>query len=149
MSSASPAAALLLAAVAGSLLAVFSVLMKGVVDVIEHHAGQLWHTPELYAWLFAGVAGMIIHQSAYRAGALTASLPTIIVAKPVVAGVLGVTVLGETLRADGTEWFLLVVSAVVVIVATIGLARGEAATMAAGAGRDVKVIDRPKAAFQA
>jgi drug/metabolite transporter (DMT)-like permease len=144
-----PAAALLLAAAAGSLLAVFSVLMKGVVDVIEHNAGQLWHTPELYAWLFAGVAGMIIHQSAYRAGALTASLPTIIVAKPVVAGVLGVTVLGETLRANGTGWLLLVVAAVVVIVATIGLARGEAATMAAGAGRDVNVTDRPKAASQA
>ncbi|ORW93872.1 hypothetical protein AWB92_12050 [Mycobacterium sp. IEC1808] len=144
-----PAAALLLAAVAGSLLAVFSVLMKGVVDVIEHHAGDLWHTPELYAWLFTGVAGMIIHQSAYRAGALTASLPTIIVAKPVVAGVLGITVLSETLNADGKGWFLLAVAAVVVIVATIGLARGEAATMAAGAGRDVKLTDRPKAASQA
>ncbi len=147
--SARPAAALLLAAVAGSLLAVFSVLMKGVVDVIEHGAGQLWHTPELYAWVFAGVAGMIIHQSAYRAGALTASLPTIIVAKPVVAGVLGVTVLGETLRADGTEWFVLVVAAVVMIAATVGLARGEAATMAAGAGRDVKTTDQLKAASQA
>jgi hypothetical protein len=144
-----PAAALLLAAVAGSLLAVVSVLMKGVVDVIEHHAGQLWHTPELYAWLFTGVAGMIIHQSAYRAGALTASLPTIIVAKPVVAGVLGVTVLGETLNADGTGWFVLAVAAAVVVVATVGLARGEAATMAAGAGRDLKVTDRPRAGAQA
>ena len=73
---------MLLAAVAGSLLAVFSVLTKGVVDIVEHGAGQLWHAPELCAWLFAGVAGMIFHQSAYRAGALTASLPTIIVAKP-------------------------------------------------------------------
>jgi hypothetical protein len=144
-----PAAALLLAAVAGSLLAVFSVLMKGVVDVIENGAGQLWHTPELYAWVFTGVAGMIFHQSAYRAGALTASLPTIIVAKPVVAGVLGVTVLGETLRADGTEWFVLVVAAVVMIAATVGLARGEAATMAAGAGRDVKTTDQLKATSQA
>jgi hypothetical protein len=144
-----PAAALLLAAVAGSLLAVFSVLMKGVVDVIEHHPGQLWHTPEFYAWLFTGVGGMIIHQSAYRAGALTASLPTIIVAKPVVAGVLGVTVLGETLNADGTGWFVLAVAAAVVVVATVGLARGEAATMAAGAGRDLKVTERPRAGAQA
>ncbi|HTY32900.1 DMT family transporter [Mycobacterium sp.] len=144
-----PAAALLLAVVAGSLLAAFSVLMKGVVDVIEHSPGQLWHTPELYAWVFTGVAGMIFHQSAYRAGALTASLPTIIAAKPVVAGVLGVTVLGETLRAGGIEWFVLAVAAAAVIVATVGLARGEAATMAAGAGRDVKIADQPKAASQA
>jgi len=139
-----PVAALLLAAVAGSLLAVFAVLMKGVVDIIEHGAGQLWHTPELYAWVFCGVAGMIYHQSAYRAGALTASLPTIIVAKPVVGGVLGVTVLHETLDAGGREWFVLAVAAVVVIVATVGLARGEAATMAAGAGRDVKITDQSK-----
>jgi hypothetical protein len=144
-----PAAALLLAAVAGSLLAVFSVLMKGVVDVIEHAPGQLWHTPELYAWVGAGVGGMIFHQSAYRAGALTASLPTIIVAKPVVAGVLGVAVLGETLNADGTQWLVLAVAAAAVIAATVGLARGEAATMSAGAGRDVKIADQPKAASQA
>lgn len=144
-----PAAALLLAAVAGSLLAVFSVLMKGVVDIIEHNPGQLWHTPALYAWVGAGVAGMIFHQSAYRAGALTASLPTIIVAKPVVAGVLGIAVLGETLNADGTQWFVLGVAAAAVIAATVGLARGEAATMAAGAGRDVRIPVLPTAASQA
>ncbi len=135
-----PAAAVLLAAVAGSLLAVFSVLMKGVVDILEH-GPRLWQTPELYAWVFCGVAGMIIHQSAYRAGALTASLPTIIVAKPIIGGVLGVVVLGETLIAGGGEWFVLAAAAALVIVATVGLARGEAATMAAGAGRDVKTMD--------
>ncbi len=143
-----PAAAVLLAAVAGSLLAVFAVLMKGVVDMVEHDARQLWHTPELYAWVFCGVAGMIFHQSAYRAGALTASLPTLIVAKPVVGGVLGVTVLEETVRANGPEWFVLAAAAVVVIVATVGLARGEAATMAAGAGRDVRITEPPKAPSQ-
>jgi drug/metabolite transporter (DMT)-like permease len=139
-------AAVLLAAVAGSLLAVFAVLMKGVVDILEHDAGHIWRTHELYAWVFCGVAGMIYHQSAYRAGALTASLPTIIVAKPLVGGILGVTVLHESLDAGGREWFFLALAAVVVIVATVGLARGEAASMSAGAGRDVKVSDKPEAA---
>jgi hypothetical protein len=143
-----PVAAALLGAVAGSLLAVFAVLMKGIVDILEHGAGHLWHTPELYAWVFCGVAGMIYHQSAYRAGALTASLPTIIVAKPVVGGVLGVLVLRETLEAGGREWFVLAVAAVVVIVATVGLARGEAASMAAGVGRDLRIADRPTAPSQ-
>lgn len=144
-----PVAALLLAAVAGTLLAVFAVLMKGVVDVLEHHPGDIWQSFELYALVFCGGAGMIYHQSAYRAGALTASLPTIIVAKPVVGGILGITVLAETLAAGGWEWFVLAVTLVVVIVATIGLARGEAASMSAGAGRDVKATARPKAASQA
>ena len=38
--------------------------------------------------------GMIFQQSAFCAGALTASLPTLTVAEPVVASVLGVIVLG-------------------------------------------------------
>ncbi|GFG97329.1 DMT family transporter [Mycobacterium timonense] len=143
-----PVAAVLLAAVAGTLLAVLAVLMKGVMDILEHHPGQVWHSFELYALVACGAAGMIYHQSAYRAGALTASLPTIIVAKPVVGGVLGIVVLGETLAAGGWEWFVLAVTTVVVIVATVGLARGEAASMSAGAGRDVKSTDRPKAASQ-
>jgi len=139
-----PIAAVLLAAVAGSLLAVFAVLMKGIVDIVEHDPGHLLRAPQFYGWVFCGVAGMIYHQSAYRAGALTASFPTIIVAKPVLGGALGVIVLGETLRASGPEWFVLAAAAVLVIVATVGLARGEAATMAAGAGRDVTTTDEPK-----
>ncbi|OBH51702.1 hypothetical protein A5685_16185 [Mycobacterium colombiense] len=144
-----PVAALLLAAVAGTFLAVFAVLMKGVVDILEHQPGHIWQSFELYALVFCGVAGMIYHQSAYRAGALTASLPTIIVAKPVVGGILGIVVLAETLAAGGWEWFVLAATLVVVIVATIGLARGEAASMSAGAGRDVTASARAKAASQA
>ncbi|OBH89409.1 DMT family transporter [Mycobacterium sp. E2733] len=138
-----PAAAVLLAAVAGSLLALFAVLTKSIVDVVGHGAGHLLHTPELYVWLPAGLAGMVFCQSAYRAGALTVSMPMIIVAKPVMGAVLGVTVLKETLEAGGAEWFLLMAAAVMVIVATVALARGEAATVAAGPGRDVKIIDHP------
>ncbi len=142
-----PIAAVLLATVAGSLLAVFAVLMKGVVDIVEHNAGHLLEAPPFYGWVFCGVAGMVIHQSAYRAGALTASFPTIIVAKPVLGGALGVIVLGETLGTSGPGWFVLAAAAVLVIVATVGLARGEAANMAAGAGRDV-ITDKPKAVPQ-
>jgi hypothetical protein len=143
-----PAAAVLLGAVSGSSLALFAVLTKAIVDVLHRGAVHLVHTPELYAWVLAGVAGMIFQQSAFRAGALTASLPTVTVAKPVVASILGLTVLGETLDADGAEMFVLVVATVLVIVATIALARGEAATMAAGAGGDAKFADRPKAPSQ-
>ncbi|SOJ55214.1 hypothetical protein MSIMFB_02703 [Mycobacterium simulans] len=139
-----PAAAVLLAVVSGSSLALFAALTKGLVEVLHTGAHHLLHAPELYAWVLAGLAGMIFQQSAFRAGALTASLPAITVAKPVVATVLGITVLKETLEANGPEWILLIAAAVLVIVATVALARGEAATMAAGAGRDVKVIAQPK-----
>jgi hypothetical protein len=52
-----------------------------------------------------------------------------------VAAVLGVTVLGETLDADGPELIVLVAAVAVVIVATTALARGEAASMAPGEDR--------------
>jgi hypothetical protein len=84
---------------------------------------------------------MIFQQSAFRAGALTASLPTVTAAKPMVASLLGVVVLGETLNTSGPRVLTLLTAAVLVVVATIALARGEAATIAAGAGQDVALRD--------
>jgi drug/metabolite transporter (DMT)-like permease len=136
------AAPVLLAVVAGSSLALFAVLTKGAVEAVEGGFGALLRAPEAYALIPAALAGMIFQQSSFRAGALTASLPTVTVTKPVVASLLGVLVLGETLRADGPEAFVLVAAAVVVIVSTIGLARGEAANIAAGAGRDVIAVGK-------
>ncbi|OBI16605.1 hypothetical protein A5712_25575 [Mycobacterium sp. E2327] len=132
-----PVAAVLLAVVAGSSLALFAVLTKGVVEVAEEGPGAVLTAPEFYPWLAVALCGMVFQQSAFRAGALTASLPTMTVAKPVVAGVLGVTVLGETLYTKGPAAFVLVSAVALVIIATVALARGEAASIAAEVGRDV------------
>ena len=137
-----PAAPVLLAVVAGSSLALFAVLTKGAVEAVEGGFGAFLRAPESYCLIPAALAGRIFQQSSFRAGALTASLPTVTVAKPVVASLLGVLVLGETLRADGPEVFALIAAAVVVIVSTIALARGEAASIAAGAGRDVVTVGK-------
>ncbi len=132
----SPLAAVLLAVVAGSSLALFAVLTKGIVEVSEHTLVGVLRAPEFIPWILAALAGMIFQQSAFRAGALTASLPTMTVAKPVVAGLLGVILLGETLTAHGPKAFVLVAAVSIVIVATIALARGEAATFVAQTGGD-------------
>src|ERR1700722_18863286 len=136
-----PAAPVLLAVVAGSSLALFAVLTKGAVGAASGGFGAFLLAPESYCLLPAALAGMIFQQSAFRAGALTASLPTVTVAKPVVASLLGVLVLGETLNTSGPRVLTLLTAGVLVIVATIALARGEAATMAAGAGHDVVLRD--------
>jgi hypothetical protein len=125
----SPFAAMLLAVVAGSSLALFAVLTKGIVEMSEHGLLRVVTSPEFVPWLLVALAGMIFQQSAFRAGALTASLPTMTVAKPVVAGLLGVLVLNETLHATGPKAFVLVGAVAVVLIATIALARGEAATI--------------------
>jgi drug/metabolite transporter (DMT)-like permease len=133
-----PVAAVLLALVAGSSLALFAVLTKGLVEVLEGGLGAALSSPEFIPWLVMMLAGMIFQQSAFRAGALTASLPTMTVAKPLVAGALGVLLLGETFEVEGPEVFVLISAVALVIVATVALARGEAASMAAETGRDLK-----------
>jgi len=138
---ASTIAPVLLAVVAGSSLALFALLTKGAVGAVSGGFGAFLRAPESYGLIPAALAGMIFQQSAFRAGALTASLPTVTVAKPVVAAVLGVAVLGETLNTSGPRVLTLLIGGVLVAVATIALARGEAATMAAGAGQDVVLRD--------
>ncbi len=135
-------APVLLAVVAGSSLALFAVLTKGAVGAASGGFGAFLRAPESYCLLPAALAGMIFQQSAFRAGALTASLPTVTVAKPVVASLLGVLVLGETLTASGPRLLTLVAAGLLVVMATIALARGEAATIAAGAGQDVVVSEK-------
>jgi drug/metabolite transporter (DMT)-like permease len=125
--------AVLLAVVSGSLWGVFAVLTKGVVDLLGRGLDHLLLSPELYAWAVVAVAGTAFQQSAFRAGAITASLPAMTIAEPMVASVLGVVLLGESLRPGDAGWFLLVLAIGVMVVATVALARGEA--------RDSAVVD--------
>ncbi|OBF85323.1 hypothetical protein A5791_02075 [Mycobacterium sp. 852002-51163_SCH5372311] len=139
-----PASAVLLGAVSGSSLALFVVLTKGITQVIHHGGHHLLHTWEFPVWILAGVSGMIFQQSAFRAGSLTASLPTITVAKPIVAVILGIAVLKESLQLEsGPEWALLLAITVLVIVSTVMLARGEAATIVEDEEHAAPVTDEP------
>jgi drug/metabolite transporter (DMT)-like permease len=120
--------AVLLAVVSGALWGVFAVLTKGVVDRLDDGLWALLRTPELYAWVLVAIAGTAWQQSSFRAGALTASLPTMTVVEPMVGSVLGVVVLGETLRPGDAGWLTLIVAVAVMLLATVALARGEAAS---------------------
>jgi drug/metabolite transporter (DMT)-like permease len=122
-----PVSAVLLAVVSGALWGLFAVLTKGVVDRLDDGLLALLRTPELYAWVLVAIAGTAWQQSSFRAGALTASLPTMTVTEPVVGSVLGVVVLGETLRPGDAGWLTLMAAVAVMVVATAALARGEAA----------------------
>ncbi len=126
---ASPAVgALLLGLMSGSLWGLFSVLTKGVVDQLDRGIPALLRLPELYVWLVVAVAATAWEQSAFRAGPLTASLPAVNVAEPIVGSILGVTVLGETLKTNHVGVFALAVSVAVMIAATVALAHSQATT---------------------
>ncbi len=119
-------AAVLLAFVSGSLWGVFAVLAKGMVHRLADGGWAVVRTPELYAWVLVALAGFAWEQSAFRAGALTASMPTLEVSQPVVAAVLGVLVLGETLGTGRAGMLALAVAVLAMAVATVELARGDA-----------------------
>jgi drug/metabolite transporter (DMT)-like permease len=81
--------------------------------------------------MVVAIAGTAWQQASFRAGSLTASLPTMTVTEPIVGSVLGVVVLGETLRPGDAGWLTLIVAVAVMVAATAALARGEAATVGA------------------
>lgn len=123
---AGPASAVLLGAVAGSLWGLFAVLTKGVVDRLGDGIVALLQTPELYACAVVGLLATMTQQSSFGAGSLAASLPAVSVSEPVVGSVLGIVVLSESLRPGGAGWPTLTVAVVVMVLATIRLAAGEA-----------------------
>ncbi|MGD9620385.1 MAG: DMT family transporter [Mycolicibacterium sp.] len=130
-----PTSAVLLAVVSGALWGLFAILTKAVVGRLNLTSWdgvvELLRTPELYAWAVVAVAATAMQQASFGAGALTASLPTMTITEPIVACLLGVVVLGETLRPGETGWFTLIAAAGVMVAAVAALARGEAVTRAA------------------
>lgn len=123
-----PAAAVMFALVSGSLWGVFAVLAKEVVARLGGGGWAVLQAPELYAAVLVAVGGVVWSQAAFRAGPLTASMPTLQVAQPVVGAVLGVVVLDETLDAGRAGTAALAVAVPVLTAAIVKLARVEAAS---------------------
>jgi drug/metabolite transporter (DMT)-like permease len=119
-------AAVLLSFVSGSLWGVFAVLIEEVAHRLGDGGWTVALTPELYAALAMAVGGIVLGQAAFRAGPLTASMPTLEVSQPVVAAVLGVVVLGEKLNTGTAGVIALLMAAVAVPAAIYQLARVDA-----------------------
>ena len=130
-----PAAPVLLGAVSGSLWGVFAVLTKGVVDRIGLGAGAVLVMPEFYAWAAVAVTATAWQQSAFRAGSIAASLPAMAVSEPIVASVLGIVVLGESMRPSQDGWLALVAAVALTVVAVAALARSSAAPAGCAGGQ--------------
>jgi len=118
--------AVLLAVATGVAFGVVAALTKGAVSRLDDGIPALLTTWEAYGVVGASIAGTLMQQSAYQAGALSASLPAMTVGEPVVAVALGVAVLEEQLRSDGAEWVLIGALVVVMVAATVALARSAA-----------------------
>ena len=119
--------AVLLAVATGVLYGLGAALTKGVVDLLDDGVLALLTSWETYGLAITLAGGTLLQQSAFQAGDLTASLPAVTVGEPVVAVGIGVAVLHEHLQADGAEWAFVAGLVVVLVTATVALARSTAA----------------------
>lgn len=120
--------AVLLAVVVGVLFGVMAVLTKIVMHAATH-AGvtAILTSPELYLLIAVAVIGTVLQQSAFHAGALQTSVPTMLVLEPVVAVALGAVMLSEDMSVSTWEAVALVFTALAMLAATIALGRDEGA----------------------
>ena len=106
---------------------VSSTLMKTFAhEVANDGLGLLAHW-QPYALGLVVASGFLIMQSAFQAGDLRAALPTLEVAEPIVAGILGLTLMDERLHAtDGRGKAVIAISVVSMVVSAVLLARSAA-----------------------
>lgn len=122
------ARAVLLAVAVGVLFGVVAVLTKLVMHLLTHEGlTAVLMTPVLYLMVVLGVLAMLLQQSAFHAGSLQTSVPTMLVLEPVIAVLLGAVVLGEHLDMGRWDAVAIAVSTLVMAAGTIALGRDEGA----------------------
>src|SRR5258705_13790565 len=104
--------AVLLAVAVGVLFGVVAVRTKLVMHLLTHEGLRtVLITPVLYLLVVIGVLATFLQQSAFHAGSLQTSVPTMLVLEPVVAVVLGAVGLGEHLDVSRLDAGRIAISA--------------------------------------
>jgi drug/metabolite transporter (DMT)-like permease len=120
--------AVLLAVAVGVLFGAVAVITKINMHMLsERGLLGLLATPAPYALVVLGVVATLLQQSAFHAGALHTSVPTMLVLEPVVAVMLGAALLGEELDAGPYEAIALTIAIGAMTAATVALGRDEGA----------------------
>jgi drug/metabolite transporter (DMT)-like permease len=122
------------AASRAALIGAASGILSGLQDALTHY---LFHqmsvhgafsqtlTWEMWVNVAAGFYSIALMQSAYKAGPLTAGLPTIAVGEPIVGMLIGVIGLSEHLNASTTALTFECLGGVVMVAGTWALCRSE------------------------
>ena len=119
--------AVLFAFTCGALFGITAALTTAsVVLGGDHGFGALAHW-EPYALAVMGALGFVLNQRAFQAGSLPASLPTLTVVEPLVAVLVGITMLDETVSEHGAgAWIAIALATVAMIASTVQLSRSAA-----------------------
>jgi len=121
-----------LAAGAGITYGVLDALTKSTVDLLADRGFTTLLRWEPYALLAAGILGTLLSQSAFRAGALSVSLPVIDTLEPVSAVLIGAFVFGERLAASPGQLAAQLAGGAVAAAGIAALSRSSVAAMEAG-----------------
>ena len=118
--------AVAMATAAGIALGLNAVITKAAATRFSHGIGEGVSSWETYAVAVCGLGGLLLMQSAFQAGEIEWSLPTLTVTNPVLSIVVGLTLLDETVAAHGPALALLVLSLAVMVWGVVSLARSPA-----------------------
>ncbi|MFI1916072.1 DMT family transporter [Nocardia sp. NPDC020380] len=134
--------ALLLGVASGSLYGVAAALTSYVSGLFEHGFGHVLTSWQTWTLVAAGITGVYLQQLAFQAGPLSASLPTVMIAEPLVAAFLGRTVLDERLQAHGFGLVITGIAVLVMCVTAVGLSRSQAQAGAVTAEEPAQSVAR-------
>ncbi|MCU4187053.1 DMT family transporter [Acidiferrimicrobium sp. IK] len=113
----------LLSAVAGISYGVAAALTKAVAHQLGRGIPTVFLHWQVYLLAVVGVGGMLVAQSAFQAGTLDASLPTMTVVDPIVSILIGAFAFGESITIGGGRAAIEVVALLVMSVGVFALAR--------------------------
>ncbi|MGL6234258.1 MAG: DMT family transporter [Segniliparus sp.] len=122
------ARALLLGASTGVLFGIGAPLTKSVIAIGSTDLLALPFAWQTWALVAAGASGFYLQQLAFQSGEISASLPALTVAEPIAAALCGSVVFDEHLQVHGAGWALIAACVLVMVGATFGLARSQAAS---------------------
>lgn len=120
----SPArAAVLLAAGSGTAFGYVAALTERTGHLLDRGVVHTLMTWEPYALVVGCVGALLLTQSAFHAGALRLSLPTLTIAQPLVAVAIGIWLFGERVGSTGVAPLLEAVGLLLVTAGVFALAR--------------------------
>jgi hypothetical protein len=102
-----------LGAAAGLSFGVLAVLTKALTHLLSSDVLKAFTTWQVYLTIAVGITALVISQSAYQAGPLAYSMPFVGVLEPLVAVVIGDTVLGEQVSRSPGELSIELMAALV------------------------------------
>lgn len=115
--------AVLLGITVGSTYATTAALLKQISNIGVHDPVGIVTSWPLYVVVPLGLAGLVLSQIAFRSGPLSASLPAMSVADPLLSIVLGIAVFDERIRSGFVTGFGLGALLLVLVLGVIWLAR--------------------------